>query len=57
MPFQGDEEEEPSALKAILFLATNNPQVLAPHREAIIKILENDLSNTKKYNLEEPLIS
>jgi hypothetical protein len=56
MPFQGDEEEEPSALKAILFLAANNPQVLAPHRDAIIKILENDLSQPKKYLLEEPLI-
>lgn len=32
MPFKGDEEEEPSALKAILFLAAKNPQVLAPHR-------------------------
>ena len=32
MPFQGDEEEEPTALKAILFLAGSNPQVLAPHR-------------------------
>jgi hypothetical protein len=32
MPFEGDEEEEPTALKAILFLAGSNPQVLAPHR-------------------------
>lgn len=56
MPFQGDEEEEPSALKAILFLAANNPQVLAPHRDLIVKILENDLSQPKKYHLEEPLI-
>jgi hypothetical protein len=51
LPFQGDEEEEPSALKAILFLAANNPQILAPHRDTIGRILENDLSQVKKYNL------
>ncbi len=51
LPFQGDEEEESSALKAILFLAVNNPQVLMPHREAIVRILTNDLSQTKKYKL------
>lgn len=56
LPFKGDEEEEPSALKALLFLANNNPQVLATHRQAIIVLLENDLSQPKKYNLEEPLI-
>lgn len=57
MPFQGDEEEEGSAIKGLIFLAARNPALLHPHRPKLIAILENDLSNPKKYHLEEPLLS
>lgn len=52
MPFQGDEEEEGSALKALIFLHQNNPAVILPHREAIVRIIENDLSHVEKYLLK-----
>lgn len=57
MPFQGDEGEEGTALKCLIFLYTKTPELILPYREALCKIIENDLSHIKKYVLAEPLLS
>ena len=57
MPFQGDEEEENIALKALVFLWNKDASLLQPHKARIIQIVENDLANIKKYSIEEPLLS
>ena len=53
MPFQGDEEEECAALKGILFLAKNNPSLVLPYKENVIKLIEHDLLEPKKYFIVE----
>jgi hypothetical protein len=57
MPFKGDEEEEASAWKCIIFLFSVNPQLILPYREGLVKLLENDFSNPKKYGLSEQLMA
>lgn len=57
MPFKGDEEEENIALKALIFLWNKDASLLQPHRQKIVQIVENDLSNVSKYHIEEPLLS
>ena len=32
MPMKGDEEEEPTAWKCLIFLFTTNPQLILPYR-------------------------
>ncbi len=56
MPFTGDQEEEQVALKGLYFLANKDAKLIAPHKQKVIQILENDLANVKKYNIEQPLI-
>lgn len=57
MPFQGDEGEEGTALKCLIFLYTKNPDLIRPYREALAKIIENDLTNLEKYGITEPLLT
>jgi hypothetical protein len=57
MPFTGDEEEEGVALRAIVFLYTKNPGLILGHREALVKIIKNDLGQPEKYHLKEPLLA
>ena len=52
MPFTGDQEEEQVALKGLYFLANKDAKLIAPHKQKLIQILENDLANVKKYNIE-----
>lgn len=52
MPFTGDQEEEQVALKGLYFLANKDVKLIAPYKHKIIQILENDLANVKKYNIE-----
>jgi hypothetical protein len=39
MPFQGDEGEEGTALKCLIFLYTKTPELILPYREALCKII------------------
>ena len=55
MPFSGDEEEESTAWKCLIFLFRNNSALITPYRDHLLKIMENDFSNVKKYNLTEDL--
>ena len=55
MPFTADQQEEQVALKGLYFLAKKDANLIAPHKHKVIQILENDLANVKKYNIEEPL--
>lgn len=57
MPFQADQEEQPSALKVIIYLSQHNADVIKPHLQRIKEIFVNDLTNPKKYYIEEPFLS
>ena len=57
MPFSGDEEEEATAWKGLIFLFRNNAGLITPYRDQLMKIMENDFGNVKKYGLSEELQS
>jgi hypothetical protein len=57
VPFTADEEEEGIALKGLIFLWGKDSNLLIPYKQRLVQVLENDLANTKKYMLEEPLLS
>lgn len=57
MPFVGDETEERTVHKMLLFLADYNGALLKPHIRRIIELLEHDLPQAKKYKIKEPLLS
>lgn len=54
MPFRGDEGEEGTALKCLIFLYAKTPELILPYREALRRIIENDLCHIEKYALAEP---
>ena len=56
MPFSGDEEEEGVAWKCLMFLHRVNKGLIVPYRDGLIKIMENDFANPKKYYLTEALM-
>lgn len=57
MPFVGDETEERTVHKMLMFLADHNGALLKPHVKRIVELLEHDLAQTKKFRIKEPLLS
>ncbi len=57
MPFIGDESEERTVHKMLLFLANFNGELLKPHLPRIVQLLEQDLPQAKKYKIKEPLLT
>ena len=55
MPFSGDEEEESTAWKCLIFLFRTNSALVTPYRDQLMKLMENDFKNIKKYGLTEEL--
>ena len=51
----GDEEEESTALKCILYLSQKNEDLIKGHIGQIMKIIENDMMDRKKYDIDESL--
>lgn len=57
MPFKGDETEERTVLKMLLFLSESRGDLLRPHINRIIELLEHDLPQAKRYKIKEPLLT
>jgi len=57
MPFIGDESEERTVHKMLMFLADFNGALLKPHLPRIVQLLEHDLLQAKKYKIKEPLLT
>ncbi|EAR86075.2 karyopherin, putative (macronuclear) [Tetrahymena thermophila SB210] len=54
-PFQGDEAEEKTVIRTLLFLAEKYPQVITPKINKAIALFVDGLANLKLYNIKDEL--